>query len=64
MSACGCLVPWVLRPARALLRADRVSLIRLPGLGHLAHEEQPEVVAALCIEAARAAAVLEPCAAP
>lgn len=49
---------------RALLRADRVSLIRLPGLGHLAHEEQPEVVAALCIEAARAAAVLEPCAAP
>lgn len=38
---------------RALLpELSRVTLTRLPGLGHLAHEEQPETVAALCIKAA------------
>ena len=37
-----------------------VELHRLKGLGHLAHEEDPAQVAALCIEAARAAGVFAP----
>ncbi len=37
---------------RALLPLEaRVTLKRLPGLGHLAHEEQPETVAGLCVQA-------------
>lgn len=38
---------------RALLpQSARVTLTRLPGLGHLAHEERPEEVAASCVKAA------------
>lgn len=44
------------RVARLLPRA-RVS--RMSGLGHLAHEEAPAVVAAQCLRAAREAGVLE-----
>ncbi len=35
-----------------------VELHRVSGLGHLAHEEDPAQVAALCVDAARAAGVL------
>jgi pimeloyl-ACP methyl ester carboxylesterase len=35
----------------AMLPPGRVTLRVMPGLGHLAHEEQPAAVAALCVEA-------------
>ncbi len=37
-----------------------VDLHRVSGLGHLAHEEDPARVAALCVDAARTAGVLSP----
>jgi magnesium chelatase accessory protein len=40
---------------RAMLPTSQVTLIRMAGLGHLAHEEQPQPVAALCVNAAHAA---------
>ena len=47
--------PSQAQQVRAMLPPHRVLLARLSGLGHLAHEEQPGQVAALCIEAAVAA---------
>ncbi len=45
--------------ARRIARmVQGAELVRLPKLGHLAHEEQPEVVADLVIDRARAAGVL------
>lgn len=42
--------------ATAARRAGAAELIRLPGLGHLAHEEDPEAVSAIIRAAARAPA--------
>lgn len=41
----------------AMLPPGRVTLRVMPGLGHLAHEEQPAAVAALCVEADAASRV-------
>ncbi len=38
---------------RVLAMLPQARLVRLPGLGHLAHEEAPETVAALIVDAAR-----------
>lgn len=51
--------PAQAQQVRALLPLDaEVTLTRLAGLGHIAHEEQPERVAALCIEASSIGAPL------
>ncbi len=48
--------PSEARRAGALL--PTADVVTLPGLGHLAHEERPDTVAALIVERARAAGVL------
>lgn len=48
--------PAEARRVRALLPAAR--MVTLPGLGHLAHEEKPEAVAALIVGVARETGVL------
>ncbi len=48
--------PAEARRVHALLPASRV--VRLPGLGHLAHEERPREIAAIIIDHARDAGVL------
>jgi magnesium chelatase accessory protein len=50
--------PSEARRARALLPSARI--VTLPGLGHLAHEEKPEVLAALIVATARETGALPP----
>jgi len=38
---------------RVRARLPSARILRLPGLGHLAHEERPEALAALIAEAAQ-----------
>ncbi|NJA90157.1 alpha/beta fold hydrolase [Rhodocyclus tenuis] len=45
---------------RVAARLRQASVRRLPDLGHLAHEEDPQGVAALIVDVARAAGVLPP----
>ena len=45
-------------PLQALLPGAR--LVELPGLGHLAHEERPDEIAALVLEGARERGLLPP----
>jgi magnesium chelatase accessory protein len=52
----GMIPPREAEKVQALL--PRAELRRLPGLGHLAHEEAPAVVAALIL--ARAGTITEP----
>jgi magnesium chelatase accessory protein len=47
--------PHEARRIRALL--PNATVVRLPGLGHLAHEERPEQIEAIIVEAAQAAGV-------
>lgn len=56
-SADRAIPPSQARRVRALL--PTATIVRLPRLGHLAHEEQPQAIADLVIEHARAAAVLD-----
>lgn len=50
--------PSVAARVHALVPHSRVRL--MPGLGHLAHEEQPDAVASIIVEAATAAGVIAP----
>jgi magnesium chelatase accessory protein len=53
--------PAQAQQVRALLRSSPQStVVAMHGVGHIAHEEQPAAVAALCVDAARAVGLVPP----